>query len=167
VASPKDECGRALRGSQCQVQLYVNSPLRRGKLNAVVLSALPDLQERGTEVLDWRSPLRQPLFSDDTPFHEYRDAKMLRALDLGELRSQLSSYWPSPSPSWDALAIARDSCGQAVGYLLVEAKSYPEEFRDRGGGTHANDESLSRIAQRLRETREWLGVEKSPQLGER
>ena len=48
--------------------------------------------------------------------------------------------------------------------MLVEAKAYPEEFRDPGGGTAAEGDRRERIVVRLRETRSWLGVPQDPTL---
>jgi hypothetical protein len=60
------------------------------------------------------------------------------------------------------IALARDGDGDVVGPVLVEAKAYPGEFRDTGGGTAAEGERLKRIRQRLQETRAWLDVPESP-----
>src|SRR4051794_25722843 len=77
MASEHDPAGRALRGSECQMQLFVNAPQRRGELEAAVLGALPTIRETGATRLEWRSPLAQPLLPGDKPFHEYKDGKVL------------------------------------------------------------------------------------------
>ena len=51
--------------------------------------------------------------------------------------------------------------------MLVEAKSYPAEFRDVGGGTAAEDSRRDLIARRLAETRQWLGVDENVPVAER
>jgi hypothetical protein len=137
VASEHDEKHRACRGSECQIQLHVNSPERRQVLDASVLEALPTLRAAGAKRLDWRSPLQEPFFASDHPLHEYRDGKVLDAIERSDLRSVWSSYWPGRSQKRDAVAIARDSGGANLGPVLVEAKSYPGEFRDTGGGSAA------------------------------
>lgn len=164
MASRKDSKGRALRGSQCQMQLYVNVPACRAELDQAVLDSLPTLKAAAAVALEWRSPLWQPLFGDDKPFHEYRDGKMLRAIERSDLRPKLRDHWPARGPTWDAIAVARDRRGKAVGPVLVEAKAYPGEFRDTRGGTAAGGDRRERIKCRLQETRAWLGVPESPEL---
>ncbi len=78
MASKRDDKDRALRGSECQMQLYVNSPERRALLDQATLDSLPSLEAAGASLLDWRSPLQWPLFDSDHPFHEYRDGKFIR-----------------------------------------------------------------------------------------
>lgn len=163
MASRKDSEGRATRGSQSQMQLYVNVPGRRAELDQAVLGALPTLRAAGAVALRWCSPLARPLFPDDKPFHEYRDGKMLRAIDRYDLLPQLRDYWPARGPVWDAIGRAFDARGGAVGSVLVEAKSYPGEFRVTGGGTGAAGDRRERIKTRLSETRAWLGVVETPE----
>jgi hypothetical protein len=100
----------------------------------------------------------------DHPFHEYRDAKLFDAVERPDLREVWTSYWPGRSQRWDAVAIARDASGAAVGPVLVEGKSYPGEFRPTSGGTRAEGDRLRLIERRLRETRKWLGVAETPEL---
>lgn len=60
--------------------------------------------------------------------------------------------------------MARDATGTALGAVLVEAKSYPGEFRPNSGGTRAEGGRLKLIERRLRETRRWVGVAETPEL---
>lgn len=162
MASKRDAKHRALRGSECQIQLYVNEPTCGAELDAAALKHLPGLRDAGATTLSWRSPLLEPLFSTDHPFHEYRDGKVLDALGLSRLRPDWKKYWPQRSQKWDALAMALDVDDEDVGPVLVEAKSYPGEFRDRGGGTRAEGERRKRIENRLWQTRGWLGAQQTP-----
>jgi hypothetical protein len=164
MASRHDDKGRALRGSECQMQLYVNAPDRRALLDETTLAALPSLRAAGATTLDWRSPLQHPLFVTDHPFHEYRDGKVLDAVGRPDLRAKWAEYWPGRSQRWDALAVARDDTGTILGPVLVEAKSYPGEFRPKSGGTRAEGDRLALIERRLHETREWLAVAETPEL---
>lgn len=166
MASPHDDRHRALRGSECQIQLYVNSPERRRQLDSATLKALPTLAAAGAVALDWRSPLAAPLFVTDHPFHESRDGKMFQAIKRPDLLPAWNVYWPSRSQTWDAIAVALDHAGHPVGPVLVEAKSYPREFRDRRG-TRAGGDRRDLIAKRLAETRHWLGVEEIEELASR
>lgn len=161
MASAHDEKHRARRGSECQIQLYVNSPERRKLLDEKVLAAVPTLGAAGASRFDWRSPLLVPVLPGDHPFHEYRDGKVFDAMGMSGLRERWRDYWPSRSQKWDALAVAYGGGDGVVGSVLVEAKSYPGEFQPKSGGSAAKGDRLSDIHARLRETRAWLGVEES------
>jgi hypothetical protein len=113
-----------------------------------------------------RSPLAALLFVTDHPFHEYRDGKAFQAINRPDLLPAWSVYWPSRSQTWDAIAVALDQAGHPVGPVLVEAKSYPQEFRDRRG-TRAGGDRRDLIAKRLAEARHWLGVEEIEELADR
>jgi hypothetical protein len=67
--------------------------------------------------IDWKSPLAE----DD--FAEYRDSTFLRVLGLDELAGELSEFWPTHGPQWDALARIGDKR-----VLLVEAKAHVAEM---------------------------------------
>jgi hypothetical protein len=101
------------------MQLYVNAPDRRAVLDEKMLTALPSLEGAGTTTLSWRSPLQQPLFATDHPFHEYRDGKVFDAVGRPDLRAKWAEYWPGRSQRWDGLAVARDASGAVVGPVLV------------------------------------------------
>src|SRR5574341_1446631 len=83
------------------------------------------------------------------------------ALGLSHLRDMLAAYWPEGGPRWDGLAVvnnpARPDC---LAYLLVEAKSYPQELF--GPGCRASDSrSKQMIEAALRETKAWAGVDEA------
>src|SRR4051812_3262722 len=145
------------------MQLYVNAPDRRALLDKATLAALPSLSAAGATTLDWRSPLQHPLFATDHPFHEYRDGKVFDAVGRPDLRGKWAEYWPGRSQRWDALAVACDDTGTVLGPVLVEAKSYPGEFRPKSGGPRAEGDRLKIIERRLRETREGLGGAERPE----
>lgn len=128
MASAHDQKHRARRGSECQIQLYVNSPERRKVLDEKVLTALPTLRAAGATRFDWRSPLLLPVLPGDHPFHEYRDGKVLDAIARSDLREKWRDYWPNRSQKWDALAMAYDGGDGVVGPVLVEAKAIPASF---------------------------------------
>jgi hypothetical protein len=141
-----DEQGRAYKQSQLQMQLYVNR--RSSALTAAVLDALPSLATLRPTVT-WVSPLERDRFA------EYHDRDFLRAIDRPDLAAALADFWPTGGPHWDALAVARDAEGAYIGPVLAEAKSWPGELKSKTAATAA---SRKRIAARLRETRQWLGV---------
>ncbi len=116
--------------------------------------------------LDWRSPLCEPLFTSDNAFHEYKDGKVFDAIDHPALRPRWSEYWPQRSQTWDAIAVAYGATDAPLGPVLIEAKSHPNEFWPKSGGSKAGEDSIGRIHDRLRQTRKWLGVEESPDVVE-
>lgn len=140
-----DDEGRAFKGSQLQVQIYTSR--REAELNASVVTALSAAGFH-TEGIRWVSPL------EEEGFTEARDGAFLAALELSELQSKLSSFWPSGGPHWDGLALP----DPGPGVLLVEAKSYPEEMY--GSGCEAtNPNSLRLIAESLSKTKAWAEVD--------
>jgi len=143
-----DEDGRAPKGSQRQIQTYVNE--HQEMLTQEVLKALPSLAAQQSKI-KWVSPLQSEHYA------EYYDQGLLRALEHPELTNILNQFWPRKGPHWDALAVvemADRSAGKGV--LLVEAKSYRLEVT--GVGTQADGESLRVIIDRMRDTAKWLGV---------
>jgi hypothetical protein len=144
LKSVPDRCdadGRAYAGSQRQIQYYVNE--QPAQLKQAIAGAfhrpLP---------LSWVSPLRTE------HYEEYRDTRFLQALGLGQYAAELTSFWPSGGPRWDALARVE---GSRPGVLLLEAKSYVDEMR--GGGCKAKDPaSLAKIDAALVCTKTWLHV---------
>src|SRR5688500_11050669 len=91
-----DSFGLAEKGSQLQIQIYVNR--RRDELDKEVLRSLPSLAVHRPR-MRWVSPLEDRLPG------EYHDASMLRALGLSELAPLLREFWPSGGARWDALAV--------------------------------------------------------------
>lgn len=128
------------------MQLWVNR--RQAALTKAVLDALPSLSALQPS-LTWVSPLEAEGFA------EYHDADFIGAIGRPELADALAGYWPTGGPHWDALAVARAADGDYLGPVLVEAKSWPGEMRSK---TAASEASRERIAERLSETRRWLGV---------
>src|SRR4051812_16709390 len=126
----RDEYGRAFAGSQLQIQIYVNR--RRERLNAAILSELPVSERDAT--IDWRSPLEACRFA------EFMDGRFLEALGLPRLAPRLEQFWPRSGPRWDGLAVLTKSSAPC-GYLLVEAKSYPDELLGRGCGAVKDSDS--------------------------
>jgi hypothetical protein len=147
----QDADGRAYAGSQLQMQLYVNR--RRGALDSAIREAIPSLGPRAH--IEWHSPLEgQP-----SPFREFRDGAFLRALGLAHLRTALRKFWPLGGPRWDGLATAQDpkSAG-VIAYLLVEAKSYPDELLGRGCLALPDSDADRLIEESLARTARWAGV---------
>jgi len=147
-----DQSGRAFKGSQLQIQTYVNR--YPDVLNGAIIAAIPELSESRLPLI-WVSPL------EDDGFREYHDAAFLRALGLEGSCDSLARFWPKNGPVWDALARLEDpSTGTCQGAILVEAKSYPDEMRSSGSGASAP--SLKMIEAALDATCQWLGVARTP-----
>lgn len=146
---PRTVAGRASRGSQRQLQDYVNA--HEGELSRAVLDALPArLQELGAYIR-WVSPL---VLQD---YAEYRDADFLHAIGLSQFSSQLAAFWPSGGPSWDALAVVSTPEGKTVpGIILVEAKSHIPEIY--GNGCQAGPHSRGLIEESLDAAKRWYGA---------
>jgi len=147
-----DQSGRAFKGSQLQIQTYVNRC--PDVLNDAIIAAIPELSESRLPLI-WVSPLK------DEGFREYQDAAFLQALGLKGLCDSLARFWPKNGPVWDALARLEDpSTGTCQGAILVEAKSYPDEMRSSGSGASA--QSLRMIEAALDATCQWLRVARTP-----
>lgn len=141
-----DGNGLATRGSQRQIQIYVNR--FPDELSNAIVQNTPSLGMLNPR-LRWVSPLEK------RKYVEHRDGDFLRALELTEITGSLREFWPEPGPTWDALAIVENDSGNAAGVLLVEAKSYRAELF--GGGSKANKpESLMKIQKALDDTARWL-----------
>jgi hypothetical protein len=142
----RDELGRAFAGSQLQIQTYVNR--RRTALDAAVLRALPKAFQ--SAVIEWRSPLESQRFA------EYMDGAFLEALGLAKLRARLRTFWPRSGPRWDGLAVLLAGRSSDVsGYLLIEAKSYPDEILGSGCTAIPESDPFKLIRDSLRETAAW------------
>jgi hypothetical protein len=111
-----DRYGRAFKGSQLHVQVYVNA--RRAELDAAIRGEVPELASAG---ITWRAPLPEDGYA------EPRDARFLKLVGLDALRGQIESFWPRGGPVWDGLASI--DVGLQPGVLLLEGKSYPEEMK--------------------------------------
>ena len=140
-----DSCGRAFAGSQRWIQYYVNC--QPATLNQAIAAALPPLREF-SPAFEWVSPLQ------DHGFVEYRDEEFLVQSGAVPYISKLQEFWPKGGLCWDALAKIR--LGRDAGILLVEAKSYPDEFFGNGCGASARSRNQIELA--LSTTRKWLGA---------
>ena len=98
-----------IHGSLKWIQRAVNE--RWSSLENPIRAAL------GAHSIEWRSPLRQDNFA------EYRDGDFLELLGLARLRPELSKFWPSRGPQWDALGVTGDR-----EVILVEAKAHVGEM---------------------------------------
>jgi hypothetical protein len=109
-----NEHGRAFKGSQLQVQIYVNR--RRDELEQTMRDGLETL-DQAAELIEWVSPL------EESRFIEYQDVAFLRAVGLERLAPELAAFWPARGgPVWDGLARIQLRAG-GEGVLLVEGKS--------------------------------------------
>lgn len=133
-----------------QVQLYVNEPHLREVLEGALLREL-DLRSLRPS-FEWASPLQARRYA------EFNDAAFLRAVGLDELVPELFSFWPRGGPHWDALARMTLVDG-TTGVLLVEAKSYPKELRDKKGCGATSEQSREQIREALLRTQKWLSVD--------
>ena len=93
MSARTDEAGRAYKGSQLQIQIYVNR--RCDELNAQVTQTFPEL---ASAHFHWVSPL------EEQRYLEYRDEDFLKVLGLSRLQEELTRFWPRGGPCWDALA---------------------------------------------------------------
>lgn len=148
MPAEKSEDGRAEKGSQLQMQLYINE--HQEELTRGVLDALPSLAEQ-QQSIDWVSPLQAD------SYREYRDGRFLQAVGLADLTPSLKEFWPARGPVWDGLARVTTKDGRS-GVLLAEGKSYPQELR--GGGSaaalplpHRDDEPPAEPSQASKENR--------------
>ena len=117
--------GRALRGSQRQLQDYVND--HPDALSQAVLGRLPPRMNDLGARIRWVSPLAEEKYC------EYRDADFLHRLGLGGFTKDLAEFWPALGPCWDALGVISDAQRKLKpGVVLVEAKSHIPEIY--GGG---------------------------------
>ncbi len=141
--------GRAIRGSQRQLQDYVNDS--SDVLSAAILNCLPvrtrDLGAR----IRWVSPLASE------KYREYRDADFFSRVGLASFNQELAAFWPNGGPCWDALGVISDPAGRMKpGVILVEAKSHISEIY--GSGCQASSLSRSKIEAALEETKRWCGI---------
>jgi hypothetical protein len=138
--------GRARRGSQRQLQDYVN--VYPDALSQAILDQLPNrVRELGAKIR-WVSPLA------GDAYREYRDADFLTLVGLGGHARDLAEFWPSMGPSWDALGIISDPDRRMKpGVILVEAKSHIPEIY--GSGCQASPESLVKIEAAIGHARSW------------
>jgi hypothetical protein len=131
------------------MQLYVNR--RRDALDSAILKAIPSIGPNAR--IAWHSPLEASRFA------EFRDGAFLRALSLEHLGPALRKFWPLGGPRWDGLARAHDSTtAEVVAYLLVEAKSYPDELLGRGCLALPASDADRLIQESLARTARWAGV---------
>jgi hypothetical protein len=153
TSDARDRHGPAARGSQLQIQIYVNR--RHDELTAAALTALPTLAEQAAKI-SWVAPLASSGFS------EPRDRDFLAAVGLEDRAESLAKFWPLGGPVWDALAIVKLRSGDK-GVILAEGKSYPREMRTAGGCTATAERSIEMIREGLRVTQQWLGVSATPE----
>jgi len=139
--------GRAKRGSQRQLQDYVNE--RQDDLTKALLEALPIELRESVAAVRWVSPLA------NEDYAEYRDGDFLHAIDLGEFTRDLTGFWPALGPSWDGLAVLSTTDSHPV-VILVEAKSHVPEIY--GNGCQASATSRALIEKSLAASKQWCGA---------
>lgn len=130
-----DSTGLAYAGSMLQIQLYVNQ--HPDVLERSLIAAMGDDSISG---ITWTSPLAAD------GYREYRNGAFLERLGLDRYREALAEFWPSKGPCWDALGVAH-LAGEPYRYLLVEAKSYPDEADSTMGAKAPS--SVDRIGRSL------------------
>ena len=144
----------ATKGSQLQMQLYVNR--RADDLTAAVVASIPSLE--GARI-EWVAPV-------EPSFQEPRDEAFLDAVGLEHLAGELHRFWPSRGPVWDALGISHFAGGRK-GVVLAEGKSYPSEMYAGGSragatGTTAALRNRERIREAISRTQKALGLPSDP-----
>lgn len=142
-----DDHGRAFKGSQLQVQLYVNR--HQSTLDTALTTELPTLEGRQ---IDWRSP--RPA----SRYRELRDGAFLRDAGLADIEPSLTDFWPRGGPVWDGVGILGESA--ADGLVLLEGKNYPAETESAWRATAP--ESRRKIQKALDRTREELDARGDP-----
>jgi len=141
--------GRAVRGSQRQLQDYVNE--HPDVLSNAVLGQLPARMKELEARIRWVSPLAHD------GYREYRDADFLERVGLLGFAKELAEFWPSMGPSWDGLGIVSDASARIKpGVILVEAKSHIAEIY--GSGCQASKESSIKIEAAIGHARSWCGA---------
>lgn len=110
-----DEKGRAFKGSQLQVQIYVAR--RQEELSVSVKQAFAKIGVQPVNI-EWVAPLESDAFKE--PF----DKAFLKALRLQGHEEELQKFLPNGGPNWDALGIVQLD-NDENGFLLVEGKNYP------------------------------------------
>jgi hypothetical protein len=133
------------------MQLYVNR--RREALDSAIREAIPSIGPHTR--IEWHSPLEGVAFR----FGEFRDGAFLRALGLEHLKPALRKFWPLGGPRWDGLATAHNpGTATPLTYLLVEAKSYPDELLGRGCLAQPGSDADRLIRDSLARTALWAGA---------
>ena len=148
MADRVDASGAADAGSQLQTQLYVN--VHTDRLDAALRGEFAELADAAFE---WRSPLAVDAY------REYWDRAFLERVGLGQHAAELKAFWPTGGPHWDALAVVRRPDDTRPGVLLVEGKSYPEEFYGSGCQAAPGSPSRALIEASLAWTQQQLGVQ--------
>jgi hypothetical protein len=139
-----DSIGRAIAGSQLQMQIYVARRQRELSLQILQVLGFSCI----TCTIEWVSP------REHCRFAEAFDLSFLRALGLSKHWPKLRHFWPRGGPHWDALGrLHRRGADDAV--LLVEAKSYPQEIRGQGCQAKALA-SKETIGRSLKNARAWF-----------
>jgi len=95
--------------------------------------------------IDWVSPL------EDDDYSEYRDSGFIEKLEIQDLKTSLSAFWPKRGPQWDALGR-----GNGNEVFLVEAKANIDEIVSPE--TKATGKSLELIKKSLDGLKKYLKV---------
>ncbi|MFC1840322.1 hypothetical protein ACFL1N_12125 [Thermodesulfobacteriota bacterium] len=95
------------------------------------------------EAIEWLSP------REDDEYSEYRDKEFLDLLEIELPYVELSEFWPSSGPQWDALGRAGNDA-----YFLVEAKAHVTEMIVSSQAK--SPESKTLIEKSLNEIRAYL-----------
>jgi hypothetical protein len=118
----QNSLGWAWKGSQRQIQAYVNTDGLSQLLDAALGAAFPSLN--GQRV-DWRAPLATERYEEPL------DETFWAAIEHPELGVEASSWWPKRGPSWDAVGLAHLPGHDPV-VVLLEAKAHPGELVGSG-----------------------------------
>jgi hypothetical protein len=143
--------GWAWKGSQRQIQAYVNTEGLTERLGAELRDAFPVLE--GAEI-DWRAPRAAERYEEPC------DETFWAAIERPELAGTAASWWPKRGPEWDAVGLARrQGLDQVV--VLIEAKAHPDELGDGAMGA-TSETSISMIKVALDKARVELKATGSP-----
>ncbi|HEV8599613.1 MAG TPA: hypothetical protein VGQ69_09660 [Gemmatimonadales bacterium] len=131
--------GRGTRGSRRWIQHIVAKQPQLLDEAFIAAGAL-----RADETIDWASPRAE----DD--WAEYRDGSFLGKIGCTRLLSELSHFWPTGGPQWDALG-----CGPRDTVFLLEAKAHVSEM---DSNCHASPGSRFLIQQSLAQAKTAYGA---------
>ena len=98
-----------------------------------------------TEPIQWLSPL------EGDEYAEYRDKAFLERLGIGTINLDLTNFWPSRGPQWDALGKSKTTNK----IFLVEAKAHIPELISTLQAS--NPDSISKILESLEKTKAAFG----------
>lgn len=150
MARNTDSNGQALKGSQFQIQQYVNIEKYTNILDQEIKSYVPEISK-----ITWVSPIKKEKYKEYS--HSF-----FEPLKFQDSICEYNNFWPKSTAHWDALATVELKGINNEAVLLVEAKSHLNEINSRCKSK--NKKNLSTINHSLEETRKWLCVQQNEDI---